>query len=324
MKILGTEILPGTSTQLNMVIARLHTHTMIEVPVIIERAKAEGPCLLLLGGIHGNEINGVEIVRKIIAAKINKPQRGTTICIPVLNVFGFLNQQREFPDGRDLNRVFPGSTTGSLASRFAHIMMTEIIPHIDYCIDYHTGGDGRFNFPQLRIGYNNDETLNMAKAFGVKFIKFAKQREKSFREVANKAGKKILLYEGGKTLHLDHEVTRFGVQGAINIMEYLNMRNFKSDMQIQSLPDEQIIIKSSTWIRAKYSGMFRSFFEIGSYVKKGDIIGTISDPFGDFEKPVKAPNDGYAFCCEHSPIVNQGSALVHLSTTHITHLNTKL
>jgi uncharacterized protein len=320
MNILGKEILPGSSVQLNMVIARLHTHTQIEVPVIIERAKADGPCLLLLGGIHGNEVNGVEIVRKIVALKINKPKRGTTICIPVLNVFGFLNQQREFPDGRDLNRVFPGSASGSLASRFAYIMMNEIIPHIDYCIDYHTGGDGRFNFPQLRIAPNDPKTLEMAKAFGVKFIKFAKHREKSFREIAYKAGKVILLFEGGKTLNLDTEVSNYGIQGAMNIMEYLNMRSFKNEILFQNRPDEQVIIKKSTWIRAKYSGIFRSFVELGSFVRRGETLGTISDPFGDFEKPVKAPNDGFAFCCEHSPIVNQGSALVHLSTSFITNL----
>lgn len=315
MRILGKTILPGSGTQLNMVIARLHTHTMIDVPVIIERAKTDGPCLLILAGIHGNELNGVEIVRKIVASGINKPTSGTTICIPVLNVFGFLNQQREFPDGRDLNRVFPGSSAGSLASRFAHIMMTEIIPYIDYIIDYHTGGDGRFNYPQLRIAPNDNDTLEMAKIFGVKFIKFAKHREKSFREIASKMGKKILLFEGGKTLHLDQEVTNYGIQGAMNTMQYLNMRDFSNEPVFQKRPTDQIIIKQSTWIRAKYSGMFRSYFKLGSYVKKGEIIGSISDPFGEFEKHIKAPNDGYAFCCEHSPIVNQGSALVHLTTS---------
>ena len=321
MKILGKEILPGNSVQLNMAIARLHTHTKIEVPVIVERANTDGPCLLMLGGIHGNEINGVEIVRKIVAKGINKPQQGTTICIPVLNVFGFLNQQREFPDGRDLNRAFPGSTTGSLASRFAHIMMTEIIPHIDYCIDYHTGGDGRFNYPQLRIDERDEEVITMAKAFGVKFIKFAAQREKSFRETASKMGKKILLFEGGKTLFLDEKVTRAGVQGAMNIMQHLNMRDFSNDEPNVKIPKEQVIIKSSTWIRAKYSGMFRSYFKLGSFVLKGTSIGSISDPFGEFEKEVKAPNDGYIFCCEHSPIVNQGTALVHISTSFTKYYN---
>lgn len=314
MKILGRNIKPGSSQVLNMQIARLHTHTKIEVPVIVESGKNTGPCLLILGGIHGNEINGVEIVRKIVSNGLNKPNNGTTICIPVLNVFGFLNQQREFPDGRDLNRVFPGSESGSLASRFAHFMMTQIIPHIDYCIDYHTGGDGRFNYSQLRIVDNDSETLEMAKAFGVKFIKFAKNREKSFREIANNRGIKVLLFEGGKTLFLDKNVTNAGVQGAMNIMQYLGMRNFSINEQIYPKPEKKIIVTSSVWIRAKYSGMFRSNLRIGSFAKKGDVLGSISDPFGEFEKDVKAPNDGYILCREHSPIVNQGSAIVHITT----------
>jgi predicted deacylase len=300
-----------------MVIARLHTHTKIEVPVIIERALKDGPCLLLLAGIHGNEINGIEIVRKFTALGLNKPTAGTTITIPVLNVFGFLNQQREFPDGRDLNRVFPGSNNGSLASRFAYIMMTEIMPHIDYCIDYHTGGDSRFNYPQLRICDNDDETLQLAMAFGSKFIKFAKQREKSFRETAHIMGKKILLFEGGKTLFIDRDVTNAGVQGAMNIMQHLKMRNFSTEEQVLPAPEKTIIIKSSTWIRAKYSGMFRTELPNGSQVNKGQKIGSISDPFGEFESIVKAPNNGYIICSEQSPIVNQGTAIAHITTLHI-------
>lgn len=316
MKILGTEIIPGSSHQLDMSVARLHTHTPIGVPVIVERAKKPGPCLLLVGGIHGNEINGVEIVRKLIVSKLNKPTAGTTICIPVLNVFGFLNQKREFPDGRDLNRVFPGSPQGSLASQFAHIVMTEIMPHIDYVIDYHTGGDGRFNYPQLRIAENDEQTLELAKIFGVKFIKFAKQREKSFREIASKQGKTILLFEGGKTLNLDNEVTNRGIQGALNIMKHLGMLNLKKELVYASAPEKTVVVSSSTWVRAKYSGMFRSNVSNGSFVLKGEVLGSISDPFGNFEKQVKAPNDGYVLGYDHSPIVNQGTAIVHLTSNH--------
>ncbi|MFA9391780.1 MAG: succinylglutamate desuccinylase/aspartoacylase family protein [Prolixibacteraceae bacterium] len=315
MRILDTEIIPGSSHQLNMAIARLHTHTPLSVPVIIERAKKPGPCLLLMGGIHGNEVNGVEIVRKIVANKINKPDMGTTISIPVLNVFGFLNQHREFPDGRDLNRVFPGSANGSLASRFAHIIMVEIMPYIDYIIDYHTGGDGRFNFPQLRIGENDEKTLELAKVFGVKFIKFAKQREKSFREIANKKGKTILLFEGGKTLNLNSDVTNTGIQGAINVMKHLGMKQFKNEVVYAEAPEKRIIVSASTWIRAKYSGMFRSTVQNGSFVLKGDVLGSISDPFGNFEKKVISPNDGYILCYDHSPIVNQGTAIIHLTSS---------
>ncbi|MDA3879960.1 MAG: succinylglutamate desuccinylase/aspartoacylase family protein [Prolixibacteraceae bacterium] len=316
MKILGHQILPGTSMQLNMAVARLHTRTRIEVPVIIERAKNDGPCLLLMAGIHGNEVNGIEIVRKIISKGYNVPENGTIICIPILNIFGFLNQQREFPDGRDLNRMFPGSANGSLASRFAHIFMTEIMPHIDYCIDFHSGGEQRFNYSQIRISEGDAENFILAKVFGAKFIVKAPQREKSFRDIAFKKGKKILLFEGGKSLYLDKNVTNSGMQGSLNVIQYLGIRDFSNVAPFYPLPDELISVNTSTWIRAKYSGMFRSNIRIGSFVKKGEVLGTISDPFGDFEKEIKAPNNGFILCRDHSPIINQGSALIHLTTKY--------
>lgn len=313
IRILGTEIEPDKRTLLNMDVARLHTRTPIEVPVIVERAKVDGPTLLLSGGIHGDETNGVEIVRQIIARGFNKPAEGMVICIPVVNIFGFINQARALPDGRDLNRVFPGSPNGSLASRFAHALMQEIVPHIDYCIDYHTGGASRFNFSQVRIDAADIETKKLAKVFGAKFVMSAKNREKSFREATTSLGKKVLLYEGGKSQHLDREVTKVGIEGALRVMHYLGLRNFEPELASVSDEKEIIEVNDSSWLRAKYSGMFRSTAKLGSLVKKGTKIGSISDPFGDFEKTVKAPHDGYVICNNHAPIVNQGDAIVHLT-----------
>lgn len=312
MKILGTEIKPGKSIQLKLDLARLHTLTKIEVPIIVERAKKDGPTLLLCAGIHGNEVNGVEIVRQIIAKGYNLPQAGTVICMPVINVFGFLNQDREFPDGRDLNRMFPGSAKGSLAAQFANSVMTEIIPHIDYCIDYHTGGGQRFNYSQIRVDGKDEETLKLAEAFGSKFIVFAEKRDKSFRQSANQLGKKVLLYEGGKSLFLDKIVTQVGIHGALRVMQTLGMRNFTTELNGHDSASKPIVITRSMWIRAKSSGMYRSSVANGSFVHKGDKLGSISDPFGSFEKKVKAPESGYIFCSNHAPIVTQGDALIHL------------
>lgn len=299
---------------LNMDIARLHTRTKIEVPVIVERAREEGPCLLLTAGIHGDETNGVEIVRQIVAKGYNKPKRGMVICIPVVNIFGFINQTRALPDGRDLNRVFPGSEHGSLASRFAYALMTDILPHVDYCIDYHTGGASRFNYSQLRIDGSDEETRKLARVFGAKFILHAKNREKSFREAATDLGKKVLLFEGGKTHHLDRQVTSIGINGALRVMQHLGLRDFHEEIGKNQPAAEMIEIKESTWIRAKYSGMYRSTVRTGTFIEKGNKLGSITDPFGEFEKAIKAPNDGYVICANHAPIVNQGDALVHITT----------
>lgn len=315
IEVLGRAISKGKGLQLNLDIAKLHTRTKIEVPVIIERAKEDGPTILITGGIHGDEINGVEIVRQIVAKGYNKPQKGMVICIPVVNIFGFLSQEREFPDGRDLNRVFPGSKSGSLASIFAYHLMKEIVPLADYCLDFHTGGANRFNAPQIRINDGDKESLELARTFNAPFIVLSKRREKSYRDSAIKLGKKVLLYEGGKSLDLNKDITKTGVTGALNVMHYLGIRDFTDElnMKSQTAPSFPIVIEKSKWIRAKYSGMFRSDAVLGQRYKKGDVIGSISDPFGSFERFIKAPNDGHIFCINHAPIVNMGDAVIHLS-----------
>ncbi|WP_298285216.1 succinylglutamate desuccinylase/aspartoacylase family protein [uncultured Lutibacter sp.] len=311
-KILNQKISLGQTIQLKMDIAQLSIGTKIEVPIIVSRGKKEGPCLLLIGGIHGDETNGVEIVRQLIASELHRPDCGTVICIPLLNVFGFLNQTREFPDGRDLNRAFPGSIKGSLASRFAYHLMTKVIPKVNYCIDYHTGGAQRFNYSQVRIDGTDDETLELAKIFGSPFIVYSKNKEKTFRKSMVDLGKKVLLFEGGKSLNLDKIVTKVGIQGAINVMHHLGMRDFSSKISKHSKENPPIIIKSSKWIRAKQSGMYRSYINVGQKVEKGIKLGSISDPFGTNETIFKNPQEGYILNANHSPVVNQGDALLHI------------
>ncbi|GGW28344.1 succinylglutamate desuccinylase/aspartoacylase family protein [Arenibacter certesii] len=313
-ELLGHSILPGKGMLLNLDIAKLHTGTKIEVPIIVQRGKKPGPVLLITGGIHGNEVNGVEIVRKLISKKYNRPVSGTVICIPVINIFGFLNQARPFPDGRDLNRMFPGSPRGSLASRFAYHLIKEIAPVVDYCIDYHTGGESRFNAPQTRINKGDEESMELAKVFGSPFIVLANTREKSFREALAKMGKKVLLFEGGKSLDINEKVTQTGIAGALRVMDHLGIRDFSEELELmEGKVLNPITIKSSQWVRAKYSGMFHPFVALGAKVKKGDLLGSVSDPFGNFERSIKATFTGHVICINQSPIINQGDAILHIS-----------
>ena len=194
LEILGKKVGLGKSVEASFGVAKLHSRNAVEVPVIIERSKKSGPTVLIIAGIHGDEVNGVEIVRQIIAKGINKPKKGTVICIPVINIFGFIHMDREFPDGRDLNRVFPGSKTGSLASRVAHKLIKEIVPHADMILDYHTGGADRFNSPQIRIAKNNSVLDELASTFGAPFVLHSKNLNKSFRNTCYKLGIPILLY----------------------------------------------------------------------------------------------------------------------------------
>lgn len=314
--ICDTPIKVGRTT-INVEIAKLHTRTKLEIPIIVERAKLDGPVLLFTAGIHGDEVNGVEIVRQLITKKYNKPTKGMIICIPVVNVFGFLNQTREFPDGRDLNRCFPGTKKGSLANRFAHFVMSEIVPHVDYIIDYHTGGASRFNYSQIRYNANDEKTESLAQTFGAKFLVRSSLRSNSFRQAASDIGKTVLMFEGGKALHLDRMVTTAGIEGAIKVIHALEMRDFSVEIGKMKPKEDSIIITKSSWVRAKYSGLYRSFKSNGDSVKKGEKIGTITDPYGDFERTIKAPNDGYIICTNHSPIINQGDALMHLSKSYV-------
>ncbi len=314
IEVLGQTIAKGKGALVNLDIAKLHTRTKIQVPIIIERGKKDGPTLLITGGIHGNEINGIEIVRQLVAKKYNKPHSGMVICIPVVNVFGFLNQKRQFPDGRDLNRVFPGSPRGSLASRFAYHIIKEIVPMVDYCIDYHTGGDSRFNVPQIRVGGEDPESLALAKVFNPPFIIRSARKDKSFRATLYKLEKKVLLFEGGKSIHIDKVVTQMGIAGALRVMQHLGMREFEEEIEKLVVKDtEPVILHNTQWIRAKYSGMFHPFVDLGKKVKKGEVLGSISGPFGYFERKINAPHTGYLICINEAPIVTQGDAIFHIS-----------
>nr|WP_314896665.1 succinylglutamate desuccinylase/aspartoacylase family protein [uncultured Flavobacterium sp.] len=310
----GESIIPGESKTINVEIARLHTTTKLNIPIIVRRSKIDGPVVLFSAGIHGDEINGVEIVRQLIHKKINKPKRGTIICIPIINVYGFVNKSREFPDGRDLNRVFPGSKTGSLASRFAFHILTEIMPIVQYAVDFHAGGASRFNAPQIRLTQNNRELKILADVFNAPFTLYSRNISGSFRSSSEKLNVKMLLFEGGKSLDINNAIADEGVNGVKRLLSHLDMLDPKHFVTKQKTPT--IYIEKSGWIRAKCSGLLHDYDTIGKFVKKGTILATITDPFGKFERKVKAPNDGYVINANHSPIVYEGDAIYHLSNTN--------
>ncbi len=311
-EILGEKIALGESIEASFGVAKLHSTNTIDVPVLIERSKIPGPTVLITAGIHGDEVNGVEIVRQIIAKGINKPKKGTIICVPVINIFGFIHMNREFPDGRDLNRVFPGGKSGSLAGRVAHKLMTEIVPHADLILDFHTGGAKRFNSPQIRIKKNNSNLNELAKTFGAPFVLYSKNIKKSFRNSCDKLGIPILLFEGGKSFHIDNNVTNTGVNGTKRVLNSLGMLN--NSFKVSKPKKTGIFIEESKWVRANFSGMFKNTVSISSKVNKGDVIGNITDPYGKFNHFVKASASGYIINVNESPIVYQGDALFHITT----------
>lgn len=305
--IAGQIIKPGKEKQIMANISRLPTRTPIEIPIVVSRSKKPGPTLLLMAGMHGDEINGVEIVRRLLINKLNKVEVGTTICIPILNIYGFLNFSRQVPDGKDVNRSFPGSRSGSLASQIAYHFSNEILPLIDFGLDFHTGGARINNFPQIRGQMDVVENRKMAEAFGAKFIIHSPLRDKSLRKQAAKKGKNILVYEAGESQRLRKNAVDEGVDGALRVMKHLGMRQEAPD---QAYPS--IHLSSSSWLRSKAGGLHYSFVRPGQKVEKGQKIGIIAGPFGDFEKSVKSQYDGHIIAVNNNPVVNRGDALVHI------------
>lgn len=309
--ILGEEIPLGASREINFNIAKLHTATKIEIPIIIERSKIPGPTILFSAGLHGDEINGVDIVRQLIARRINRPKRGTIICMPILNIFGFLNSKRAFPDGRDLNRMFPGSSNGSLASRVAHRLMHEIIPDVDLIIDFHTGGASRFNAAQIRIIDNHPELDDLARIFGAPFVLYSNHIAKSFRNACFQLGKPMLLYEGGKSFFVDDNISKIGVEGVKRILAHYDMLHHRIKPNAPKFPT--VFIEESKWIRARQSGMFKSIVKVNTKVKVDDVLGQITDPYGKVYHEVKTTLDGYIINVNEASLVYQGDALFHIT-----------
>lgn len=312
VKIAGHEIKPGEFKEININIARLPSHTQIETPMYVSRSQQDGPILALMAGMHGDEINGMEIVRRIIDSNLNQVKRGTVICIPIINVFGFLNFSREVPDGKDVNRSFPGSKSGSLAARVAYHVTHSVLPFIDYGVDFHTGGAMRTNYPQVRAMLSNEKNLEFANAFHAPFTIDSPFRPKSLRKEASKKGKNIIVYEGGESLRFDQYAIEQGIEGTLRLMKHLNMIDWAPEPK-----EGNRIIWSSSWIRAKSAGLFQSMVKSGQLVHKGEWIGTITDPFGEFKEQVIAKETGYVLGLNNIPVVNAGDALMHIGMDNL-------
>lgn len=302
-----TNIKPGENRQVNLNTYFLPTRSFIEIPVFVFRSIHPGPVLLLMAGMHGDEINGIEIIRKLLRGNnFDNINCGTVIAIPIINTISFLYKTRELPDGRDLNRCFPGSSKGSLGSRIAHDLMHEILPQVDFGIDFHTGGAKINNYPQIRCTFEDPKNLEFAKLFGAPFIMNAGFREGTFRMEAAEKGKTILVYEAGESCRFSKVAITEGINGCLRVMNNLNM--LESDLP----KPVTIILNSNRWLRASMSGLFRTSKKYGTYFEENDIIGTISDPYGEEEVELIAPYNGFIIAVNNSPVINEGDALIHI------------
>ncbi|MCC5792277.1 MAG: succinylglutamate desuccinylase/aspartoacylase family protein [Legionellaceae bacterium] len=289
----------------------LHSSSPIDVPIHVYHGKKEGPCLVVTAAIHGDEINGVEIIRRLQRQPQLRHVRGSLICIPVVNVYGFILQSRYLPDRRDLNRQFPGRDQGSLASRLAHLMMTEIFSKASHMIDLHTGAIHRSNYPQIRLSHQCTESMDMAEAFAAPIIVPSGMRDGSLRHAADLMRIPMIVYEAGEALRLDNWAIKSGLRGIVRVMEYLEMFPPSLAKALRHSA-KAAITQSSFWIRAPGGGMVIDPVPLGSRIKAGAILAMIVDPLGNQQHLLKAPCEGVVIGKTNIPLVNEGDALFHL------------
>jgi predicted deacylase len=306
----NVEIKPGERLRINIDMGSIYDFTDIKMPVEVRRGKKSGPTLFISSTIHGDEINGIEIVRRLLASKHLKNICGTLIAIPIVNVFGFNDRSRYLPDRRDLNRCFPGLKNGSLASQLAYKFMQEIVMKSDFGIDLHTGAFHRQNHPQIRANTDDAATFALAKTFGAPVIVNANLRDGSLRAAVLQSNVPIILFEGGEALRFDEASIKVGLDGILNVMSSIGM--IKRPRKKPTT--KTFFARSSSWLRAPRSGIHMPHKKLGDIVKKGDVLGEISNSFGDQKTDVKAHEDGIIIGKSILPLANKGDALFHIAS----------
>ena len=305
----GKEIAPGSNAQVNLYVSRLPSGNRINIQANVFRSLNDGPTVLILGGVHGDEINGIQIVQRMLFNQaFNELKAGSVIAIPLLNVFGFIHFSRDVPDGKDVNRSFPGSSTGSLASRTASVLTKKILPVVDIAIDLHTGGASRYNYPQIRYSKKDERAFDLGQTFGAPYLIQKPWISKSFRKTANLLGISVLVYEAGESTRLDGFSIDMGVAGIKRTLHSLGMLD-------NAPPANHTTHSCNTtgWVRASEAGLFMWNKESGSYVRKGELLGIIQSPQGDRTKRIIAKKDGHIIGHNNASVVHNGDALFHVA-----------
>lgn len=314
LEIAGVSIQPGETRKIDLPVGRLYTDASVAMPIYVKRGRRAGPTLFISAAVHGDELNGIAIIQRLIASKALNSLRGTLIAVPVVNVYGVISHSRYLPDRRDLNRSFPGSKKGSLAARMANMFLEEIVSKCDYGIDFHTGAIHRSNLPQIRANLDDEETAAMARAFGVPVLLNSDVRDGSLRGCAAERGVKTLLYEAGEALRFDELCIRAGERGTINVLRHLGMLP-KSRSRKTALI-EPVVARTSAWERATDSGFVQYHKELGDRVKKQELLATIRDPFGTVLADVRSRYEGIIIGKQNIPLAQEGEAMFHIAYFH--------
>lgn len=309
-KIDENRIEPGTRRTIRIKAPELYTQTSVDIPAHIVHGRKEGPVLLICSTIHGDEISGIEIIRRLLNLKGLKDLSGTLITVPIVNVLGFVYRTRYLPDRRDLNRCFPGKESGTLASRMAHLFHESIFKHATHVVDLHTGAIGRANLPQIRCTFHNRKAAQLARSFYAPVIVDSDIRDGSLRDMADQNRIPAIVYEAGEALRFDESAIKFGVAGLVRVMKHLKMLKTNKESSKNYKP---FIAHSTQWIRAEKGGIFRPKVNLGTHIVKGQILGYISDPLGNTEITIKSKMKGIVIGLKTIPLVFEGEALLNIA-----------
>ncbi|MAT69603.1 MAG: deacylase [Planctomycetaceae bacterium] len=310
IEIAGSVVEPGQRKRLEIPVARLPTGTWLALPIVVVNGAKAGPNVWISAAVHGDEVNGVEIIGQVLEETEPAALSGCLLTVPIVNVFGFNAQSRYLPDRRDLNRSFPGSARGSLAGRLANLFMQEVVLKCQFGIDLHTGSNHRTNLPQVRANLHDEETRQLAEAFAAPVLMHASAIDGSLRKASTAAGIRTLVYEAGEPLRFDDAAIRLGRDGVLRVLAALKMRRTAPKRKA----NHSELVEKTAWIRARHSGVLRLDTQLGARVAAKEKLGVVADVFGDDAWPVSAPSDGIVIGHTNNPLVQQGDALIHLAT----------
>jgi len=301
---------PGTRRTVDLPVSVLSDHTPVTLSVHVVHGRRPGPTFFVSAAVHGDDVIGVEIVRRLLRVDDLDDMAGTLLAVPIVNAFGFMNHSRYLPDRRDLNRSFPGSPTGSLAARLAHLFFNEVVCRSNIGVDLHSAAIHRTNLAQIRVSPDNKKGMAFGETFGAPVILISQIRSGSLRHAAEERGVSVLLYEAGEGLRLDEHAVRTGVSGILRVMQSIEMI---AGHDVEEAASRPVRSSSSSWLRAPTGGLLRTFKTIGSEVAVGDVLGMISDPFGDTVNEVVADRPGLIVGRTNLPIINEGDGLFHVA-----------
>ncbi|MGQ0615055.1 MAG: succinylglutamate desuccinylase/aspartoacylase family protein [Planctomycetaceae bacterium] len=307
----GVAVPPGEKRRIEIPLARLFTQTMLSLPVTVFHGVGEGPRVWLDAALHGDELNGTEIIRRVLQRLSPARMNGVLVAAPVVNVFGFVHQSRYLPDRKDLNRSFPGSAGGSLASRIAHLFLQEVVSRCSHGVDLHTGSLHRSNLPQVRANLDDPETLRCARAFGGPLRIHMKAVPGSLRDACVKRGIPILVFEAGEPLRFNEDAIATGTAGILRMLAELGMIRGRRPPR----PPRSVEVRRTIWVRSPRSGILHMEATIGARVRAKQRLGQITDPFGASFLALRAPRNGIVIGCTNNPLVNRGDAVVHLAVS---------